>query len=70
MLVGYEMEWTIRSCRQEATIWRNRAARAMELEESGLAAYGLRQSAMWEDLIKLAEEQFQAVNGDYKTPSR
>lgn len=64
------MEWTIRSYRREATIWRDRAARAMESEESGLAAYGLRQSAMWEDLIKLAEERFRGVNGGYKTPSR
>ena len=68
LLLGYEMEWTVRSYKREANIWRERAARAKENGEPGHAAYGLRKSALWEDLISLAEERFMAVNVNYKTP--
>ncbi len=41
---------------------------AQENGEHGHAAYGLRMSAMWEELIALAEERFKAVNVNYRTP--
>lgn len=66
--MGYEMQWTIRSYRREANIWRDRATQAKESDKPGHAAYGLRQCNMWEELIILAEERFRAVNVDYKTP--
>ena len=68
LLLGYEMEWTVRSYKRESNSWRARTAMAQENGEHGHAAYGLRMSAMWEELIALAEERFKAVNVNYRTP--
>ena len=67
LLVGYEMQWTVRYFLRQAEIWQQRAVGAAEAGRPGPGpvSYALRKSAAWRTMAHSAEEIFMTVNSSY-----
>lgn len=65
MLVGYEMQWTVRYFHHQCAMWKSRAI--LSPESTGASAYASRQSAMWYRRACSAEKEFIICNNNYVT---
>ncbi|KAF9470577.1 hypothetical protein BDN70DRAFT_821165 [Pholiota conissans] len=65
---SHEMEWTIRFYLHHANVWQQRSDNQAEEGNAGAVSYALRKSAMWKELVPLAENQFRKANPNYRSP--
>lgn len=62
ILVGYEMDWTVRYYIYQSGVWKNRKSIAETLDDAGAAIYAARKEAMWMELAGHSARQFREVN--------
>lgn len=67
ILVGHEMDWTVRYYIYQSTIWKDRKKVAEGMRDSGAAVYAAKKDAMWMLMAVTAADQFQNVNPSYKS---
>jgi len=65
ILVGYEMQWTVRYFLHYRDAWRERTRTGIGIALAGSRAYGARKEAMWEHLAQQAEVAFKTTNMSY-----
>jgi len=72
ILVGHEVEWTVRYFVYQSGVWRDRKSvdEIMYAEGpavyAGAAAYAARKEAMWKEMAVSASKQFRVVNSSFK----
>lgn len=67
MLVGYEMEWTVRYFQNRCEFWA--AGYLDDATTLGSRAHSYRQHAFWETLVHMADNVFGTINTvNYKSP--
>jgi hypothetical protein len=67
ILVGHEMDWTVRYYLYQARVWKDRKSVAEGMGDNGAAVYAVRKEAMWKEMAFRAAVQFQSVNPLYKS---
>jgi hypothetical protein len=68
ILVGYEMQWTVRFFVHKQEVWEGRRAMANDNQATGPAAYAARKAAMWGWMAQDANHLFIKANSAYITP--
>jgi hypothetical protein len=66
ILVGHEMEWTVRYFIYQSGVWRDRKSVEESMYDAGAAAYAARKEAMWKEMAVSAGKQFRVVNSLFK----
>ena len=67
ILVGHEMDWTVRYYLYQSTMWKDRKSVAEEMKDMGAAVYAARKYAMWMHMAVTSADQFKNVNPSYKS---
>ncbi|KAH9959751.1 hypothetical protein BGW80DRAFT_1183207, partial [Lactifluus volemus] len=68
ILVGYEMQWTVRFFIHKQEDWERRRTMANDNQATGPAAYAARKAAMWGWMAQDANDSFKRTNSIYITP--
>lgn len=68
ILVGYEMQWTVRFFVHKQEVWERRRVMANGNQATGPAAYAARKAAMWGWMAQDANHSFIRANSGYITP--
>ncbi len=63
ILIGYKMQWTVRSFLHRSSIWEGRAHAG---QSAGCAEYASRQAAIWNKMAANADSLFSKFNRNYK----
>ena len=71
ILVGYEMEWTVRYFLHQAEVWKHRGTIvAIDVtSQAGRRAYAARKSAMWQGLALVANDKYIKVQPLFRLKS-
>lgn len=66
ILVGHEMDWTVRYFIHYSEVWKERISIADGMGDKGAAVYASRKKAMWMEMASKASAQFKLVNTLFK----
>jgi len=65
MLIGYEMQWTVKYFSHQAGRWDQCRVMAGVLGNDGAITYAARKAEMWQELAKSSRNIFKRANTDY-----
>jgi hypothetical protein len=62
VLLGNEMQWTVKFFLHQSTVWAIRRGDSEGAGDLGAVAYAARKVAMWKTMAYASKSQFQAVH--------